>query len=485
MTEFRQKKASGQFRYIQLARELEEKINAGQYRAGDKLPSLRRLHAQTGLSITTINQAYIELEMRGLVDPRQKSGYYVRPLIRNILPPPDQKKYMAKPRKVAINSLAESLQAAVKDPEILPFGVALPSIELMPVKQLRQSLNTISPQYFKNAGLNYGPPSGVPELKRQIACRTLGLGLQGSIDEEEIIITNGCMDAIQLCLRAVAHSGDIIVTESPTFPCYLQLIEDLGMLSLEVPTNPQSGIDLDALEAATRKHKVAACILNPHFQNPLGFSMTVERQKHLIDILGRRNIPIIEDDIYGDLYFGETRPRTLKSLDSEGLVLYCSSFSKTLASDLRIGWTMPGRFDHKVRQLKFNSIITSPKLNQLIIAEFLRCGHHERHLRKLRNTLKKQMTDTALAIAHYFPRGTQLTAPEGGFILWVTLDRKIDASFLFHTAKKEKIFVIPGTICSSTGKFTNCLRISCGHPWSAKMDEGMRRLGQLIHSLTF
>ena len=292
------------------------------------------------------------------------------------------------------------------------------------------------------------------------------------------------MDAIQLCLRAVASPGDIIVTESPTFPCYLQLIEDLGMLSLEVPTSPQSGIDIDALEKAIGTHKVSACILNPHFHNPLGFFMPPDRQEQLVEMLAKKKIPAIEDDIYGDLYFSSTRPHTLKSLDREGLVLYCSSFSKTLASDLRIGWTMPGRFSHKVKRLKFNSTITSPKLNQLIIADFLQSGHYERHLRLFRNALKKQMTNTALAIAEHFPNETKLTAPEGGFILWVTLNKKVDALHLFHTAKREKIFIIPGTICSSTGRFANCLRISCGHPWNDKMEEGMHKLGQLIHSLS-
>ena len=474
------KRSGATFRYLQLAMELEDKINTGTYKAGDKLPSLRRLHAQTGLSITTINQAYIELETRGLIEPRQKSGYYVRPLIKNILAVPEKEKYQVEPRKVEINSLAESLQAVIQDPDVLPFGVALPALELMPARQLRQSLKSMSARYFREEGLNYGPPSGTSELKKQIARRTLGFSR--SIDEDEIIITNGCMDAIQLCLRAVAKPGDIIVTESPTFPCYLQLIEDMGMLALEIPTSPGTGIDLEALEKALAKHRVAACIFNPHFQNPLGFSMTPEQQKQLLAILSSRDIPIIEDDIYGDLYFNDTRPKTLKSMDRSGLVLYCSSFSKTLASDLRIGWTMPGQFCHTVRRLKFNSTITSPKLNQLIIADFLASGHYERHLRRFRNTLKNQVAITAQAIATYFPADTRLTAPEGGFILWLTLDKKINAEQLFHTAKREKIFIIPGTICSTTGRFANCLRISCGHPWNEKMEEGMEKLGRLVHS---
>lgn len=474
-------KAPKIYRYLDLANELESRINKGQYKAGEKLPSLRNLHAQTGLSITTINQAYIEMENRGLIEPREKSGYYVKPLIKDILPLPNAHKRFGRPRKVSINSLAESIHSSIHDKNVLPFGAALPATRLLPVKQLHQSAKTIIGKYFGGGGLNYGPPEGTPELKRQIANRTIGYG--HSVEEEEIIITSGCMDAIQLCLRAISRPGDVIITESPTFTCYLQLIEDLGLLALELPTSPRSGIDLVALEKALQKNKVAGCILNHSFQNPLGFQMSDDSKSQLIDIMIKHQVPIIEDDIYGDLHFGNARPVPLAAYDKKGTVLHCSSFSKSLAPDMRVGWILPGKFKEKISRMKFNSSIAPPKINQLIIADFLKNGHYDRHLRRYRNALKKQVSNAALAIARYFPADTKLTAPDGGYILWAELNKKIDGIELYYKARKDKIFIIPGVISSSTGKYKNCIRINCGHPWDEKMENGIMRLGQIIGQL--
>jgi DNA-binding transcriptional MocR family regulator len=364
---------------------------------------------------------------------------------------------------------------------LLPFGAALPATQLLPVKQLSQSTKAIAGKYFRGAGLNYGPPGGTPELKRQIANRTIGYGHH--IEEEKILITSGCMDAIQLCLRAIAKAGDVIITESPTFTCYLQLIEDMGLKALEIPTSPRAGIDLIALEIALKKNKVAGCILNPNFQNPLGYQMSDDAKLQFVEIMARHQVPIIEDDIYGDLYFGDSRPRSLASFNQKGTVLYCSSFSKSLAPDLRVGWVIPGKFKNSISRLKFNSSIAPPKLNQLIIADFLHKGLYDRHLRKYRNALKNQVSNTALAIARYFPDDTKISAPYGGYILWVELNKNIDGIELFHQARKEKIFIIPGAIKSCTGKFKNCIRISCGHPWDVKLEKGIMRLGEIIERL--
>lgn len=475
------------FRYQQLAAELEEKINSGQYKAGERMPSLRDLHNRTGLSITTVAQAYGELESRGMVEPREKSGYFVRPLVRHLLPLPQSEQHaVARPRKVTVNSLAESILSAIHDREMLPFGAALPDCSLLPVRQLSASARTVAGHYFAHGGLQYGPADGVDVLKRQIAARSIGFN--AGLAAEDIVVTNGCLDAIQLCLRAVARPGDIVITESPTFTCYLQLIEQLGLLALEIPASPRSGIDLHLLEEALfngawRRNRVAACLFNPTFHNPLGFEMPVERKRALVEMLAAHHIPLIEDDVYGELHFGPVRPTPLKCFDSRGLVLYCSSYSKTLAPDFRVGWIVAGRFREQIVRLKFNSSIAQGKLPQLVVADFLESGQYDRHLRRLRAALNHQVSSTARAIAHYFPDGTKLTAPCGGFILWVELAQNVDGVELFHLAKEEKIFIIPGAIASSTGGYTNCIRISCGTPWNAQMEDGLRRLGELVARL--
>jgi DNA-binding transcriptional MocR family regulator len=270
--------------------------------------------------------------------------------------------------------------------------------------------------------------------------------------------------------------------ESPTYPWFLQLIEDLNMFALEIQTNPQSGIDLQALDNALQRNTVKACLLVPNFHNPLGFEMPVEKKGRLVEILTARKIPIIEDNVYGELYFGRKRPVTLKALDKEGYVMYCASFSKTLAPGLRVGWCMPGRFAESVRRLKLNSTIASPTLNQQVVADFLKSGAYDRHLRQLRTALKNQVTNTALAIARHFPADTKVTAPQGGLTLWVQLSPGLSGLKLYREARKRNISIFPGIICSTTQKYSNFIRISCGNPWSPKIESGIVSLAEIITS---
>ena len=475
------------YRYQQLADELETKISSGQFRVGERLPSLRALQARTGFSVTTIAQAYADLEVRGLVEPREKSGYFVRPRLNGLMPSPGGGAQTAgPPQKVRVNTLAESILSVIRGKDMVPFGAALPSDQLLPARELARSARQVAGACCRDGGLGYGPLDGVPQLKRQIAQRLLGCGL--SSETEDLVVTNGCLDAIQLCLRAVAKPGDIVIIESPTFTCYLQLIEELGLLALEIPADPQTGIDLGQLEEALfngawRRNRVAACLLNPSFHNPLGFEMPAERRGQLVEMLGSLGIPLIEDDIYGELHFGPSRLAPLKSYDRRGLVLYCSSFSKTLAPDFRVGWIMPGRFRDRILRLKFNSSIAQSKLPQLILADFLQYGHYDRHLRKLRAALSRQVSSAIHAISRHFPAGTKATVPDGGYIVWVELDPAIDSMELFTRAREQHIFIIPGKITSSTGRFAHCIRLSCGTPWDVCLEEGMRALGSLVTEL--
>ena len=310
--------------------------------------------------------------------------------------------------------------------------------------------------------------------------RAMTIRASSSFSGPVYLVSAGWVAVIHLCLRAVAKPGDTILVESPTFTCYLQLIEDLNMLAFEVPTDPEKGLDLDLVREAVNRHAVKACLVCPSFQNPLGFAMPVAAKKELVELLAARDIPIIEDDIYGDLYFGPSRPRTLKSFDEKGLVLYCSSFSKTLAPDLRVGWTLPGRFLKKVKRLKFNTVIASSKFNQLIVADYLHHGGYERHLRRLRHALMNQTGNMALAISREFPPGTRISSPRGGYVLWVELPEGVDGLKLFYEARTNGIFIIPGLICTSTDRYANCIRISCGHPWHERWGAGIKKLGELV-----
>lgn len=472
---------SADYQYMRLANELEQKIRLGRYRAGDKLPSLRAMRRQTGRSMSTVYHAYSELEQRGVVDVREKSGFYIRPLVSQVLQRPGIDRTIVEPHRVTINAMAELLQHTLANPDMLPFGTALPDPELLPRKQLSRAVRQAAGSYAGGELIGYCHPSGLKSLQTEIEKRMVGS--YNSSQGDEVIITSGCLAAIDLCLRSVAASGDIILVESPTFLCYLQLIEDLNMRALEIPVDADTGIDLELLKEALDSHEVCAALLNANFHNPLGYVMEEGAKADLVKLFNSRHIPIIEDDIYGDLYFGETRPRPLKSFDQEGMVLYCSSFTKTLAPDLRVGWAVPGRYREKVKRLKFNSSVANNQLMQQAVADILASGAYERHLRKLRNALKKQLGAMLLAIADSFPEGTRASAPRGGLCLWVELEESIDTMDLFSRAREDNIAIVPGSLCSVTGNFTHCIRLNFGYQWSQSMEAGVARLGELIDEM--
>ncbi|MDA8141398.1 MAG: PLP-dependent aminotransferase family protein [Desulfobacteraceae bacterium] len=472
--------ASEGFRYLALAQTLESSIRDGTFRAGERLPSIRELHHKTRLSISTVYQALIELEKRGLIDPRPKSGYYVKPLLENILPSPQTRSPRVTPSKVTINNLAFAVLEAMGDPDILQLGGSVMAPGLMPVKALAQSLKTTAMEKLAALMAVYEHPMGHIGLRRQIAQRHMEV--LKDVSAEDILTTNGCFEAVAMGLQAVAAKGDIIVVESPTFPWYLQLIEDLGMLALEIPTDPKEGIDLDALQQALARNPVKACIFNTNFQNPLGFLPSDEKKRALVKLLNAKEIPVIEDDIYAELYFGRSRPIPLKAFDTKGLVLYCGSFSKTVSPGLRVGWCMPGIFIEKVKRLKLYVSISSPTLTQEVLSQYMQKGNFDRHLRKLRTTLQRQMADMTLAIARYFPEGTRMSTPQGGLTLWVQLKEGVDSLELFRRALEAKIAVFPGVICANSDAYRHCIRISCGLPYDHRLDQGLQTLARIVRS---
>ena len=470
------------FRYTELADTLEGQIRSGTIGAGEKMPSIRLLHQDTGLSITTVYHAYIELEKRGVVEARRKSGYYVKPLLENILPAPQRPSGEISPVKVTINNLAIALCEAMGDPEVLQLGGALIAPELLPVKTLARLVKGVTMKELHSDFSTYAHFMGLLPLRRRIAQRMAPFA--GTVSPDDIVITNGCMDAISLCLQAVARPGDAIAVESPTFPWFLQVIEDFGMYALELPTDSREGIDLDQLKKAVHRHNIRACLFNPTFNNPQGYVMKHAKKAALVELLARSGIPLIEDDVYGELYFDPQRPTPLKAFDREGMVLYCASFSKTMSPGLRVGWTQPGRFRDKVRRLKMNQAICAPGLTQKIVARFLQNGLYDRHLRKLRTSLQNQMSNMALAVARYFPDGTNISSPRGGLTVWVQLPAGTDSLELFRQALAARIAVLPGVICASGEVYSNCIRLSCGMPWSERMHQGIKTLASLVQKQT-
>ncbi len=469
--------------YEKIADSLARRIAGGTLAIGDRLPSVRRLSELNKVSVSTAVQAYVALEKRGLVEARPKSGFFVRPASRYLAPELRCSRPPARATKVGLGELRTRIFELSADPDIVPLGTATPNAALLPVARL----NRIMAAAVRRAGakaIDYAPLAGCESLRRQLARRSLEWGCQ--VAPEDVIVTNGATEALSLCLRATVEPGGIVALESPTYFGILQAVETLGLRALEVPTHPQTGMDLDRLEILLRSHAISAVLAIPSFNTPLGSCMPEENRRRLVAMLARRQVPLIEDDIYGDLAFPPAgRPRTAKGFDEKGLVLLCGSVSKTIAPGWRVGWVAPGpRYYDAIKQLKFGGTLAVPCAPQLALADFLRDGGYDRHLRLLRRAYAEQVARMARAIAETFPAGVRVSRPQGGFVLWVELPENVDALELHRRALEEKISIAPGSVFSAQGaQFKNFIRVSCGQPWSARIERAVGVLGHLARQL--
>ncbi len=465
--------------YLGVASEIERQIRAGILRVGEKVPSIRAIKRRCQVSTSTALQAYFWLENRGLIEARPRSGFYARVPFSDLAPEagfePQQR---SAPRDAGLDArLGQLLQLRSG---ALQLGAAVPSSDFYPVRKLNQLIRQIIRDNPAHS-CDYDFPPGHAELRRQIAKH--GSRQLGRSSWEEVIVTSGAMEGLTLCLRAIAKAGDVIAVESPTFFGILQLIQSLGMKPLEIPTNPRSGMELDALEHAVRRKRVRACIIIGNCHNPLGYVLSDEVKKALAELSKRYCVAIIEDDLFGDVAFEEPRPRTIKSYDREGLVLLVSSFCKVLGPGYRVGWVQAGRWQSSVEQLQFINTVAAPSLPQHVIAKFLESGGYERHLRRVRILLSDRLRMVSRAIAQYFPPDTRVTRPAGGFLLWVQLPQPVDAITVFEKALQRKIGVVPGPMFSATDRFRNCLRLSCGMPWSPRLEQSLAILGSIAGRL--
>ncbi len=470
------------FRYRHLAEEIEQQIMSGTYQPGERLPSIRRLHRQSNLSISTIYHAFTELETMGLVEARPKSGYYVNPVALQKLKVPRFEKVSYPPKKVKLSSMINSVISAISNPHLLPFGSTVTDPALLPFKFFSRTLKELSHSELKSM-ISYSLSEGYPELRRQITLRTVGV--MDQITPDDVIVTNGCMEAVALSLLAVTRPGDTVAIETPTNFGFLQLLKELGLMVMEVPTDPRHGVDLDELEKIFRRNSIKACLFIPNFHNPLGAIMPDDHKKRLVELIHEFEMPLIEDSISSELYFDIQRPVPLKTFDRQDLVVTCSSFSKTLAPGLRIGWVIPGRrIKERIQNLKAAISVTTSTLDQFLIAQFLASGAYERHLRRLRNSLKKQIIRTAFCIQQHFPPETRLAIPNGGTLLWVQLPPKVDGLEVYQKALDDNIAIIPGGVCSNSRQFNNFIQISCGAPVTAREEKGIETLGKIVSRLS-
>lgn len=462
--------------YEDVAGKIEHMINRGAFRAGDRIPSIRAMSRQLRVSINTVSAAYSRLEDLRLVEARPQSGYYVRPRQPEPLAelrPESVDDLAAKP--VLLGEAALTIIRSLGDPALVPLGAGAPNVELLPIHKLNRML-AAETRKFPVESTSYASTRGNKRLRAQIAKRMLAAGCV--VAPEEISITSGCVEAVTLALQAVCRPGDTVAVASPVYYTFLNAIQWLGLKVLEIPSRAQDGIALDVLDYALRHNTVQAVLVMSNFSNPTGALMPDENKRRLVDLLAARDIPLIEDDVYGDLAFDSHRPTITKSFDRSGLVLYCSSFSKTLAPGYRVGWIAAGRFQRRVEALKSLLNIASASPTQLAVAEFLATGGYERHLRSLQRTYAQQMARMRDAIGKSFPASTRVSRPAGGAVLWVELPKGIDALALYGKAVENGISLAPGPLFTSGGDYRNFVRLSAS-TWNPRIEAAVETLGRL------
>ena len=457
-----------------IARLIREKV----LKAGDKLPSVRLLCQEHGISMNTAKRVFWELEAQSLIESKPQSGYFVSQLPYQRLPLPA----ISKPLPVGNNNEPDGLIKKIYSTRgkkgITYFSMGMPSSELLPLAKLNKEI-MLATRRLPASGTEYEPLEGNENLRRMIASRSVSW--RGNLRESDVITTAGCMNALSFCMMALAKAGDTIAMESPCYPGSLLLARSLGLKVLELPTHPATGVEIDALKKVI--NKINLCLLVPNFNTPFGSCMPEENKKEVVALLAKHGIPLIEDDIYGDLYFGTQRPKCCKTFDEEGNVLLSSSFSKTLAPGYRVGWVVPGKHKEQILKLKFVHALSSSSITHEAVANFLASGRYDTHLRKMRAALQQNYIRYIDAITEFFPEGTKVSRPQGGLALWVEFDKKVNTSDLFDIAIKQKISIAPGRMYTLQDQFENCMRVSLGLLVTEEVRGKLKVLGRMVRGI--
>ena len=462
-----------------IAHQLADDIRRGVYRLGERVPSVRKMSMQLNVSHATVLQAYANLEDQGMIRARPQSGFYVHHTPALTAPTPDIAQ-VERPTLVTRSSIINQVLSESRRDGLIPLGAAVPHVDYLPARALHQQLAKVT-RFQSQQAFSYMFSPGYEPLRRQVAIRMRDAGVV--VGPDEVVITHGCVDALQMSLRVLTKPGDLIAAESPSYYGLLQLADLLGLKVIEIPCDPDTGLSLEALQLAASQWPIKALVLTARLSNPLGGSVPDGRQKQLLKLAANFDIQIVEDDIYGELLFDVGAIRALKSNDTEGRVIYCSSFSKTISPGVRIGWILPGRYREEIKRLQTFSTHSACSVTQMGVAAYLENGGYDRHLRYIRHEYRKNLSAFQLAVQRYFPEGTQMTRPTGGFILWVSLPARVNTKELHVQALKRGISIAPGLIFSNTEQFNHCVRLNCALPWTAEAERALKTLGELAGEL--
>lgn len=472
-------------RYVQIGTRMAQLIESGAFKLGQRLPSVRDTAAMQGVSLTTAMQAFRWLEEQGLAQARPKAGYFVKaprarlPLPHMGRPPMHSVPVADRSRTDLLLSLDEGVDEGVNF--AVNLGGSCPrDSSLFDEDRVRIALARAT-RVHRRTLVAYTSEAGTLALRQAVAQRALHLGC--SLRGEDVAITASCIHAVSLCLMAVTQPGDTVALESPTFFGFLDLLESLNLRVVEIPAHPRTGLLLPALQLALDTQPIKAVLAVPTLSNPLGAIMPLADKKALVQMLQRHGIPLIEDVVFNDLLANDERRRAAKSFDTDGTVMVCGSFSKTLAPGIRLGWVEAGRWRDKVSTLQRVQGAATTAVLEHALADMLTQSAYEAQMRRLSAAMKQRLQEAKALIRSHFPKGTRVSDPTAGYTLWVELPQGADTMALFEQAMAEGIRFGPGCLFSATDRYKHCLRLSFSGEWTAVEHAGLVRLGQLASSM--
>jgi len=466
-----------EFRYESVVKFIDELIQSGALAPGQKAPSLRKVSQARGVSVTTALHAYRMLESQGVLEAQPQSGFYVSLGKTALADKPSGLSRSTRVRKINSGAQVANMFELAGDTSMAPLGCAIPCPDMLANSQLDKFLVRMTRTRGKFAN-TYSPPRGDADLRAAIARRSMHWG--HAVSADDVLITCGCTEALHLALKAVTQPGDTVAVESPGYFGFFPVLQALHLSVIEIPTDAVDGISLSALETTLQNNHIAVCLFSSAFNNPLGCLTGEQTKQGVLTLLNKHRIPLVEDDVYGDIFFGKERPRPYSAMENAKRVIYCSSFSKTVAPGYRIGWIASGNYIENLVTEKYATTLCGPMLTQVALAEYLNAGAYDNHLRGMRRSFSANMAAMTQSIAENFPPGTRISRPEGGFVLWVELPNGIDAREIFELALAEQICFAPGDLFTSSRNYRSCMRISCGYPWDKRLERAIWKLGELV-----
>lgn len=462
------------YKYQALDEQLSRDINGGQLKPGDKLPSLRQFSQRYNVSLNTATRIYEQLQARGLIESRLKSGFFVRArALPTSTPHPTPAAVLISDDK---SELLMTIQRSALRKDVVNFGAGILAPELLPLTELNRAQKRASRRH-PEAIASYGDPAGELSLRTAIT-QHMANRITPPPLPEQVLITNGCLEGVSLAVQTLTKPGEVVAIFTPCYNGLLMLLQQLGRQVLEIPC-ADSGPDLDYLQALMQERAFACLVFSAIAFNPLGFCLSAASKQRLAALAKRYRIPFVEDDAFGELAYRGEENSPVYAYDHGGFITYCSSFSKSLSPGLRVGWMISPHHCQDFIKHKMAMNLSCNLNAQLTLADYLNSDNYRSHIVRLSHQLQSNTARAQQLIAQYFPTETRISHPSGGFFLWLQLPAEIDTFNLYNRAANHRIIFTPGVLFSLAGLYGHCLRLGLAAPWREETERALIKLGRM------